>query len=86
MTEQTPETVTVVTDMPAEFVDEKATFRSHFTKKRITIAAAATAAAVTVLYLKLKKNEDEPLFVETDDTPVTEDDIFGQLNGTPTSE
>ena len=85
MTEQTPETVVVVTDMPAEIIEEKATFRSHFTKKRITIAAAATAAAVTVLYLKLKKNEDEPLFDETDGVSEAEEDLE-QLNGTPTSE
>lgn len=75
MSEQTPETVIVVTDM-AEVPEEKVPFRSHFTKKSITIAAAATAAAVTVLYLKLKKNEDEPLFDETDVTPVTEEDIL----------
>jgi hypothetical protein len=65
MTEQTPETVVDPTSTVI-VIEEKATFRSHFTMKRIAIIAAATAAAVTVLYLALKDNESKPLFEDSD--------------------
>lgn len=79
MSEQTPETVPVITDMTA--VPETPAPKKFYQSKKFLAGAGAAAAALAVAtYLKLRNNdsEEETLWVEI--TP-SETDALNTLNG-----